>query len=181
MAICYTPPQGCSDCDIEWCPDPDTSAPIPETRGGGIFLFADTVICANSNTDVIFGGRTKISLDRTDDDTLFFSRQYIYSSNIFGQYYFNASGTDLTTALNSDAWFIPFDLSLSARPASDFSCLSNSSNPCSSDCKEEAQSNGCYRCKCSGTSGDCDYKNTMANNPAPYGILVVADNVSEQH
>lgn len=180
--ICYSPPgpDVCSDCDIEWCPDPLPLQGIPETRGGGIFLFADTVICVNYNSDVVFGGRTKISL-RLSSDTLYFHREYISTYNLFDEYYYNASGLPLDSALNSTSSIIPFDLTVAAQLASDFRCLS-STPPCSSNCAEESQPNGCYRCKCSGTgTGDCDYVNQSTHQIAPFGILVSAAHVVEEY
>lgn len=175
-----TPPapgDGCAECDVEFCIDTKCFA---ETRGGGIFILADTVICIDENPNVIFGGRTKISLHRSND-TLYFKRIYINDTDVFGQCLFNATGISAANGFGSNTWHIPFDKNIQASSAADASksCKSDPNDACNIDCDQEQQENGCFRCKCPppGT-GDCDYLDEI-DNPVSNGVFVTAIHIVE--
>jgi hypothetical protein len=154
----------CSDCDLEFCYD---GIRLPDTRGGGIVIFADTVIFSN-NDNVIFGWKTKVNLDHFENDTLFFSREYFSDTTlVFEQCLFNATGEiDIFENIeNYSLWFIPFNKNYSAmRVYTPPSCESSTEDACDDDCEQEVV-NGCIRCKCCG-NGDCDMV------PEMKGVLV---------
>ncbi len=158
----------CTDCDIEICID---AIAIPGTQGGGIVILADTVIIFGNNSNIIFGGRTRIELNQ-EVGIIYFDRAYISDTVIFEQGYFNATGSEINN-LDTNLWVIPFDKSLSATRLIGRDCKG-----CEL-CTLDEQKNGCFQCKCSGT-GDCDWKDA-ANNLIPTGVLVISDNLEELH
>ncbi len=154
----------CTDCDIEFCYD---GIRLPDTRGGGIAILNDTVLIT-SNQNVIFGWKTKITLEYESNDTLFFRRESLVDSNlIFDQRLYNATGVpDIYEEIeNYNLWLIPYNKNIPAfRIYAPPSCNSSTTEPCDDECELETEDN-CSRCKCCGT-GDCDM------TPGIKGIVV---------
>lgn len=144
---CWT--SACIQCDFIVCLEDVTAVSIclSSTRGGGVFVIADSIVLTNTNTKYVLGQNSILRFEFFETETICYREQLV--NTLFNNGLYNLNIPNLNNIANLDSlWFVPFEANVQARngTAANPTCENDS---CDGSCELKRGSDDCYRCKCS--------------------------------